>query len=95
MRRPRYRVIQSHHPDYAKPEETVLVFKSEHNVITRLNRLAKSKPSAYFVDFLDNWIWPPNLVERRDGYVQEEMEALQAENMRKKAESRKRRRKKR
>ena len=89
MRRTRYRVIQEHHVSY-EPEETALVFKSEHHIITRLNRLAKSKPSKYFKQFLVNWAY-----QHSDSYFQIEMEWLQAENMEKRRLSRlkKRRRK--
>ncbi|WP_455282382.1 hypothetical protein [[Eubacterium] cellulosolvens] len=47
-RRTPYRVIQEHHITYA-PDKTCLMFRSEHAIITKLNRLLKSKPSEAFL----------------------------------------------
>ena len=46
-----YRVIQKHHISY-KPVKTCLMFRSEHSIITNLNRLLKSKPSEDFLSCL-------------------------------------------
>ncbi|MGB6679935.1 MAG: hypothetical protein WBF08_01250 [Candidatus Bathyarchaeia archaeon] len=47
-RRTPYRVIQEHHITYT-PNKTCLMFRSEHTIITKLNRLLKSKPSEAFL----------------------------------------------
>ena len=47
-RRTPYRVIQEHHITYT-PDKTCLMFRSEHAIITKLNRLLKSKPSEAFL----------------------------------------------
>lgn len=51
-RRTPYRVIQEHHITYA-PNKTCLMFRSEHTIITKLNRLLKSKPSEAFLQELE------------------------------------------
>ena len=51
-RRTPYRVIQKHHITYA-PNKTCLMFRSEHTIITKLNRLLKSRPSEAFLQELE------------------------------------------
>ena len=51
-RRTPYRVIQEHHVTYT-PNKICLMFRSEHTIITKLNRLLKSKPSEAFLQELE------------------------------------------
>ncbi len=45
------RVAQRHHVSY-DPEVTVIIYRSEHEVITKLVRLLKSRPSEDFLVIL-------------------------------------------
>lgn len=53
------RQTQVHHICY-NPEITVTIFKGEHEVLTKLNRMSKNPPSKGFVDQLALWFLTNN-----------------------------------
>ena len=86
-RRIGYRVIQEHHLSY-NPPKICLIFRSEHTVITKLNRLLKSKPSESFIMALASCLSDLASVI---SYSPEEMGRLRRENLKKKADKKKQR----
>jgi len=91
IRKPRYRVVQRHHLNY-DPEVTCLVFRSEHDAVTKLNRLEKSNPSQVFLELVEGWLlrMRQKIKDRMIGpYSQDMMTHLRDENMGIKAERRK------
>lgn len=78
-RRTRYRVINIHHVEYTPPK-TVLLFRSEHNVVTRLGRLAKSVPSAAFLELTSQWV---SMMRLKSSLSEAEMFQRREENWKK------------
>ena len=90
-RRTPYRVVQQHHISH-DPEITCLVFRSEHDAVTKLNRLEKSNPSQVFLELVEGWLlWMRQKIKDRliGPYSQDMMTHLRDENMGIKAECRK------
>jgi hypothetical protein len=85
-RRTPYRVIQRHHLSYA-PEVVKYVFRSEHRILTWLDRVEKSKPSQTFLDELQNFV-----LKKRGGcsYTDDEMRRLYEVNQLKRVQRRRR-----
>ena len=56
-KQPKSRVIQLHHPDYNRPDYTVPMFRSEHEIRTKENRMLNWKEiSESFIEDRDEWI---------------------------------------
>jgi len=88
MTRPRssYRIIQWHHVSY-KPEVKILLFRNEHEVITKLNRVLRAKDiSENFVCLLDE---VSDGLKDRYLLEQSQMEARLEDNQKIKAERKK------
>jgi uncharacterized FlgJ-related protein len=90
-RRTPYRIIQQHHIS-RDPEIIVRIFRSEHSVLTKLNRLRKSVPSWAFPNAVSAWLqeiekrpWK----SKRSPYLPSEMDEIEKENQKIKAERRK------
>lgn len=59
MPRRRKRVVQEHHVKYAAQDgydETVLVFKGEHHILTLLGLYTKNTVSTGFIYALKRWL---------------------------------------
>jgi hypothetical protein len=76
-RRTRYRIVQRHHISY-DPEVTVHVFRSEHGIITKINRLNKSQPSETFLNVLSDFVQTQR--QTRTPYSESDMKRLFEEN---------------
>ncbi len=76
-RRTPYRVIQEHHITYA-PNKTCLMFRSEHTIITKMNRLLKSRPSEAFLQELERC---QHNLRTAQSYSSKEMAQLKKNNM--------------
>ncbi|MCJ7759831.1 hypothetical protein MUP59_01655 [Candidatus Bathyarchaeota archaeon] len=76
-RRTPYRVVQRHHLSY-DPEVTVHIFRSEHGIITKLQRLLKSQPSETFLTLLSEFVQTQR--QTRTPYSESEMRCLHEEN---------------
>lgn len=49
------RSIQPHHISY-KPPIVRNVYKGEHEILTKLNRMSKNPPSKAFVELIGAWL---------------------------------------
>jgi hypothetical protein len=88
-RRTRYRIVQRHHLSY-DPEVTVHMFRSEHGIITKINRLNKSQPSETFLNLLLEFIQTQR--QTKTPYSESDMKRLLEENQKLKEKHQKRNR---
>ncbi len=86
-RRTRYRIVQRHHISY-DPDVTVHMFRSEHGIITKINRLNKSQPSEIFLNLLSEFIQTQR--QTKTPYSEYDMKRLLEENQKLREKSQKR-----